>query len=350
MSAVHAMEAAIGAEITKPVRDLRRLLYCGAWIESHGIQVYMLQAPDFLGYRGAPELAKDYPEVVMRGLALKKAGNEIIAAIVGRETNIKVGGFYKAPARKTLHRLIDTLEKGRDDALESVRWVASFEFPDIERDYEFVCLSHPDEYPFNEGRIISSRASDIAAEIDPDHFEEINMPQATTVSGRVKARGHYLTGPLARYSLNFDKLPAVAQVAASEAGLGAVCRNPYQSIIVRSVELVFAFDEALRLIKGYEEPDHSASLLEPRAGIGRAATEAPRGMLYHRYHLAADGSIGQAVIVPPTSQNKATIEEDLRAFIPGWLGMEDEDLRRRCQHSVRNYGPSVSCAIDFVNI
>ncbi|MGF1474860.1 MAG: Ni/Fe hydrogenase subunit alpha [Geminicoccaceae bacterium] len=353
MSAVHAMEAAIGAKITGPIRALRRLLYCGEWIESHGLHVYMLHAPDFLGYPSAIDLAKDEPDIVKRGLAMKKAGNEIVATVGGREihpVNVKVGGFYKAPAKKTLKGLVDTLERGRDAAIETVRWVAGFDFPNVERDYEFVCIRHPDEYPFNEGRIVSNRGLDIDASAYPDHFEEIHMPQSTALHSRIKGRGHYFAGPMARYSLNFDKLPAIARDLASEVGLGPTCKNPYQSIIVRSVEILFAFDEALRIIREYEEPDAASVPLEAKAGTGHAATEAPRGMLYHRYRLSDDGSIEEAVIIPPTSQNQATIEEDLCTFIPQWLNMTDEDLRWRCEQTVRNYDPCISCATHFLRL
>ena len=353
MSAVHAMEAAIGATITPEIRALRRLLYCGEWIESHGLHVYMLHAPDFLGYQSAIDLAKDEPEIVKRGLAMKKAGNEIVAAVGGREihpVNVKVGGFYKAPSKKALRLLIDKLEEGRDIALDTVRWVAGFDFPDVERDYEFVSLSHSKEYPFNEGRIVSNKGLDIDASAYPDHFEEVHMPQSTALHSRIKERGFYFCGPMARYSLHCSKLPEIARDAAKEAGLGTVCKNPYKSIIVRSVELVFAFDEALRIIRDYAEPEAPTVPTEPRAGVGHAATEAPRGMLYHRYQLAEDGAIERAVIIPPTSQNQATIEEDLTAFIPQWLNMNDDDLRWRCEQTVRNYDPCISCATHFLKL
>ena len=353
MSAVHAMEAAIGVAITPEIRALRRLLYCGEWIESHGLHVYMLHAPDFLGYQSAIDLAKDAPDRVNRGLAMKKAGNDIVAAVGGREihpVNVKVGGFYKAPSKKTLNALVDKLEEGRDIALDTVRWVAGFDFPDVERDYEFVCLGHPDEYPFNEGSIVSSKGLDIEASAYPDQFEEVHMPQSTALHSRIKERGFYFTGPMARYSLNYEKLPAIARDVAKQVGLGTTCRNPYKSIIVRSVELVFAFDEALRIIRGYEPPDSPAVPIPARPGVGHAATEAPRGMLYHRYRLGEDGSIEHATIIPPTSQNQATIEEDLTAFIPQWLDMNDDDLRWRCEQTVRNYDPCISCATHFLKL
>ncbi len=353
MSAVHAIEAALGVKVSGPLRELRRLLYCGEWIESHTLHVYMLHAPDFLGYQSAIDLARDHGDIVKRGLALKKTGNELLALVGGREVhpiNVRVGGVYKAPTRRQLAEMRGPLERARDAAIATVRWVAGFDFPDCERDYELVSLSHPDEYPFNEGRIVSSRGLDIAAAEYPAHFEEVHVPQSTALHSRLKARGNYFVGPLARYALNFEKLPAPAQQAAREAGLGTVCRNPFQSIIVRAVEIVFACEEALRIIESYVEPEAPFVQVTPAAGLGHAATEAPRGMLYHRYRLAADGSIEDAVIIPPTSQNQATIEEDLVTFINGWTDLPDEDLRWRCEQTVRNYDPCISCATHFLRL
>jgi coenzyme F420-reducing hydrogenase alpha subunit len=353
MSAVHAIEDALGIKVEGPLRALRRLIYCGEWIESHGLHVYMLHAPDFLGYQSAIELARDHADIVKRGLGLKKAGNDIVALIGGREVhpvNVKVGGFYRAPTRRELRTLIEPLERARDAAIETVRWVATFDFPACERDYEFVSLRHPDEYPFSEGHIVSNRGLDITAREYPEHFEELHLAHSNALHSRLRARANYFLGPMARYSLNFDRLPEVAKDAARDAGLGPVCTNPYRSIIVRSVEMVFACDEALRIIRDYEEPDQPAVAVTPRAGVGHGATEAPRGMLYHRYRLAEDGAIEDAVIVPPTSQNQPTIEEDLREFVGAWLDMPDDALRWRCEQTVRNYDPCISCATHFLRL
>lgn len=353
MSAVHSIEAALEITVGGPLRELRRLLYCGEWIESHTLHVYMLHAPDFLGYQSAIDLAKDHGDIVRRGLALKKIGNELLALLGGREVhpiNVRVGGFYKAPTRRQLAEMRGPMERARDAAIATVRWVAGFDFPDCERDYELVSLCHPDEYPLNEGRIISSRGLDIAVVDYPAHFEELHMPQSTALHSRIRARGNYFVGPLARYSLNFTKLPATARQVAREAGLGPLCRNPYQSIVVRAVELVFACEEALRIIDTYEEPESPCVPTVARAGIGHAATEAPRGMLYHRYRLAEDGSIEDAVIIPPTSQNQATIEDDLVSLIGRWSNLGDEELRWRCEQTVRNYDPCISCATHFIRL
>ena len=353
MSAVHAMEDAFGIAIDAPLRALRRLLYCGEWIESHGLHIYLLHAPDFLGYESAIAMAREHQAEVERGLQLKKVGNEIMQLVGGREIhpiNVRVGGFYRIPTRRELEPLAERLKWAREAALETVRWVAGFDFPDCERDYEFVALRHPDEYPFNEGRLVSNKGLDIGARDYETHFEEQHVVHSTALQSAIRGRGAYLVGPLARYSLNFDRLSPLAQEAARAAGLGAVCANPYRSIVVRAVETLYACDEALRLIEGYCEPERAAVPVEARAGVGYAATEAPRGLLYHRYALDAEGTITDAKIVPPTSQNQSSIEDDLRAFLPSWLAMEDEALRWRCEQTIRNYDPCISCSCHFLKL
>ncbi len=353
MSAVHSMEKILGIRLSEPLRELRRLLYCGEWIESHVLHIYMLHAPDFLGYDSAIHMAKDHGDLVKKGLKLKKIGNDILNLLGGREIhpiNVRVGGFYRTPTRRELMPLAEKLKWARDAALDTVRLVAKFDFPDNERDYEFVSLRHPNEYPFNEGRVVSSKGLDIAVEDYDQHFKEIHVEHSTALHSQIVGRGPYFVGPLARYSLNFDKLSPLAQQAAREAGLGKTCTNPFRSITVRAVEVVYACDEALRVIADYVEPDKPYIAAEPRAGIGCAATEAPRGLIYHHYELTADGSIKSARIVPPTAQNQPTIEKDLTSFVAGWLDLSDIELQHRCEQAIRNYDPCISCSTHFLHL
>jgi coenzyme F420-reducing hydrogenase alpha subunit len=353
MSACHAIEDACGIKITGPIRDLRRLIYCGEWIESHALHVYLLHAPDFLGYEDAIRMAKDHPDEVKRGLRLKKAGNEIIRLLGGREIhpiNVRVGGFYKVPDKKDFSALAEELKWARDAALATVRWVATFAFPEFDRDYEFVALRHPDEYPFNEGRLVSNKGLDIAVREYDQHFVEDHVSHSNALQSRLHERNSYFAGPQARYNLNFDKLSPVAQEAARSAGLGPVCRNPFQSIIVRSVEMVYACDEALRIIEQYEMPDQPAVKVEPRVSTGYGCTEAPRGICYHRYRLDDRGIIVDAKIVPPTSQNQKTIESDLWQFVQTHLLLPKDKLQWQCEQAVRNYDPCISCATHFLKL
>ena len=347
MSAVHAMEDALGVKVDGQLRALRRLIYCGEWIESHALHVYMLHAPDFLGYQDAIQMAKDYPKEVQRALELKKIGNELVTLLGGREIhpiNVRVGGFYKVPTKRQLVPLVERLKWARDAAVETTRLVGTFRFPKFEQDYEFVALRHPDEYPFNEGRLISNRGLDIPVRDYENHFFEEHMEYSSTLHSVHKERGPYFVGPLARYNLNFDRLSPLAQKAARSAGLAPECRNPFKSIIARSVELVHACDEALRIIDKYEMPDKPAVEVKPRASRGCGCTEAPRGILYHRYRIDDNGVIVDAKIVPPTSQNQRIIESDLREFVSKNLRLSQEKLTWQCEQAVRNYDPCISCS------
>jgi coenzyme F420-reducing hydrogenase alpha subunit len=353
MSAVHAMEDALGIVISPAVRELRRLLYCGEWIESHVLHMYMLHAPDFLGYDGAVEMAKDHPDIVQTGLAIKKVGNAILKLLGGREihpVNVRVGGFYRVPSKRELGALREDLKRALEASLGTVKLVAGFEFPDCERDYDLVALGDAGEYPFNAGRVVSNKGLSITpAEYDA-HFEEYHVKRSNALHSRHVGNGAYLTGPLARYSLNSGLLSPLAQQAAREAGLGPTCNNPFRSIVIRAVEVVYALDEALRVIDAYEPPDRPFVSADVRAGIGYACTEAPRGMLYHRYEIAEDGTILDAKIVPPTSQNLPSIEDDLRSFAPGWLSETNDRLRHLCEQTIRNHDPCISCATHFLKV
>lgn len=353
MSACQAIEDAFGMEIPQPIRMLRRFLYCGEWIESHALHVYMLHAPDFLGYEDAIQMAKDHPSELQRGLRLKKIGNRIVSLLGGREihpVNVRVGGFYKIPPLAELRGLAEDLKWARDAALETVRWVSAFPFPDFERNYEFVALRNPNEYPMNEGRIVSSMGMDIAVREYDQHFAEEHVQHSNALHSAIKQRGSYFVGPLARYNLNFDRLSTLAKEVAREVCLEPEVRNPFKSIIVRSVEMLLACEEALRIVEQMDLPAKAAVEPTPRVATGFGCTEAPRGILYHRYRIDEHGLVVDAKIVPPTSQNQRTIEADLSEFVEARVDMEGGELQRQCEQAVRNYDPCISCATHFLKL
>ncbi|MFC6238159.1 Ni/Fe hydrogenase subunit alpha [Longivirga aurantiaca] len=353
MSSCLAIEDACGVVVPDEIRVMRRLLYCGEWIESHALHIYLLHAPDFLGYDGAVEMAADHRALVERGLSLKKAGNALMALVGGRAVhpvNVRVGGFYRMPGRDELRALRPQLVRARDDALATVAWVAGFEFPDFEQDQEYVALRSPHGYPLEGGSVVTSSGRTMGiAEFAGTAVEE-HVERSNALHARLDGRTSYVVGPLARYTLNHDRLGRVAREAASAAGLGPECRNPFRSIIVRAVELVEALEEALRIIDGWEGSPAAHVDVPPRAGVGHGATEAPRGILFHRYELAADGTILDAVIVPPTSQNLVSMEEDLRRFAQQHLHLSQHDLAHRCEQAIRNYDPCISCATHFLDL
>ena len=351
-SACNAIEQACGAELGQPLADLRRLLYCGEWISSHALHIYFLHAPDFLGYPDAITLAQEHREIIERGLELKKTGNAILEFLGGRAihpVNVRVGGFYRVPAPSELAPLAERLRHALDLALDTVRWAAALDFPDLELDHDLLSAHDPGRYPIEGGSMRSASGLSFPASEFPDHVTEQQVPHSTALHATLD--GHrYLAGPLARYSLNSSRLSPIARQAAAEAGLGPQCRNPFRSILVRAVEVVYAVDEALRIIGSYQRPDQPAVEVMPQAGTGHGISEAPRGLLYHRYTLDTAGMIRSAEIIPPTSQNQAAIEDDLRSVASANLGLDNNSLTSLCERVIRNYDPCISCAAHFLRL
>ena len=353
MSACRAIEDALGMEVDGQLRELRRLLYCAEWIESHILHIHFLHLPDFFGLDSAVELAGINRPAVERALLLKKIGNELLELIGGRAihpVNIRVGGFYRAPSRRELLAFRPRLEQARELAAEVVELVGVLDFPDLDVDHEMVALRHPTEYAILDGRIVSDRGLDIPEADYPDHFVEEHKEHSTALFSRLRERGAYLVGPLARYSLNSDRLTSTASAAAKAVGLSSECRNPFRSIVVRAVETLDVIEVALAIIDAYDDPDQPYVEAPAISGTGHGATEAPRGLLYHRYTLDGDGTITDAVITPPTSQNQAAIEHDLTSYVQANIDQEDEELRRGAEVVIRNHDPCISCATHFLDL
>lgn len=348
-----AMEDVLGIRVTGPLRDLRRLIYCGEWIESHVLHAAMLHAPDFLGLDDALQIAKVNPQLVKTALRLKKLGNDILEVVGGRAVhpvNLKVGGFYKIPAKARVRELIEPLKWAIDAAEGVTKAFGGFEFPDFDYDYTCVSMRHEDEYAIHEGRIVSNRGMDIAVNEFPQHVLEEHVAHSNALHGHMIDGAAYLVGPVARYNNNFDQLSSRAKTIAKDAGLTRIVTNPFQSIVVRMVETVYALEESLRIVQGYEEPDESCVSLKPRAGVGHGCTEAPRGICYHRYQLDDDGLIEKATITPPTAQNQKQIESDLYGVVQRHMNLDDEALKWRCEQTIRNYDPCISCATHFLKL
>jgi sulfhydrogenase subunit alpha len=353
MSACLAIEDACGVAVPTEAAELRRLLYCGEWIESHALHVHMLHAPDFFGVDSVVDLAVLDRPAVERGLEIKKIGNELLELVGGRAihpVNVRVGGFYRAPELAALRAFRPRIDHALELAVEATQWVAGFDFPALDTEHELVALDDGDRYPVFGDRVVSDRGLDIAVADIPKHVEELQVAHSTAKHARLLGRGHYLVGPLARFSLARDRLGPAATEAADRAGLGGECREPFRSIVVRAVEVVHACEEALRVIDSYVPFSPGFVEVPARAATGHGATEAPRGLLYHRYSLDDRGTILDADIVPPTSQNQPSIEHDLLHFVEANLDLPDDELARAAEVTIRNHDPCISCATHFLDL
>jgi sulfhydrogenase subunit alpha len=353
MSSVIALETALDVEISPQVYALRRLLYCGEYIESHALHIYLLQAPDLLGQPSALDLAAIAPEVVKNALRMKKSGNEVLKAIGGRSVhpvNACVGGFHRWPDAAPLQALLPELEWGLEAAIETVRWAMTLSYPELEIDYEFVAIHHPEEYGVMRGEVWSSKGHKTsAADYEMRYFEE-HVQHSNALHGHTSLGGTYLVGPLARLNLNHEQLLPEAQKALKETGLSLPLKNPYKGLIARAVEMVHFYEQAIQLIKNYLPDGAAHANLKLKAGEGCGISEAPRGLLYHRYKIDEQGMVKFAKIVPPTAQNLPRIEADLSALAPQLVNMEQEQATLTAEHLVRAYDPCISCATHFLKL
>ena len=248
-----------------------------------------------------------------------------------------------------LAALIPDFEWGLDAAIATARWVAGFEFPEFDSAGPFVALVGENEYPMNEGRLGIGPERTISVTQYEQEFREFQVPHSTALHSRLAADDRsYLVGPLARVALNRQRLAPVALQTADDIGLPPACRNPFKSILARAVEVVHVFAEALDILRGFSPFGPPRAEYRHRAGSGSAATEAPRGTLYHRLECDDAGRITFAKIVPPTSQNQAQIEHDLKSYIPRWLGGTDAAAAVACERLVRSYDPCISCSTHFL--
>jgi sulfhydrogenase subunit alpha len=352
VSSCNAIEDACGVQVDEELIALRRLLYCGEWIHSHILHIYLLHAPDFLGYPDIIGMARDHAEAVERGLSLKKAGNQLMEFVGGRAIhpiNVRLGGFYSVPTRSEFAPIAEQLRRALDNALATVEWVSRFEFPDLELEHEFLALTASGRYAIENGTIARSAGPSFLVADFTDHVAESQVPYSTAMHATLDG-GRYLTGPMARFSLNASALSPIAAQAAAQAGLSAECRNPFRSIIIRAVEVVYAIEEALRIIDDYQRPSRPFVDVPARAGVGYGASEAPRGLLYHQYRIDDDGLVSAATMIPPTSQNQAAIEADLARLVSDNLLLDDAALTGLCEQLIRSYDPCISCSAHFLTL
>jgi coenzyme F420-reducing hydrogenase alpha subunit len=353
MSAVQAFERLFDFTPGPWVAKMRRVMYCGEWLQSHALHVHLLAAPDFLGFESAIAMAADYPDAVRRGLQLQTLGNDLIALFGGRSVHpvgIRVGGFYRAPDLAEVDAIRQRLGDALPHAEALIEWTAGLNFPEDEQSFVSVALSDPDEYAIARGRLISGQGLDIDICYFDSHFKEIQSPHSTAFHAELDGRP-YLTGPLARLNLNLHQLPPSVRKLMDGCGIAFPSHNMFHSIVARAIELYFVIVEAIRLLEDYRIPDQPYQEVVPVEGNAFGCTEAPRGILWHRYDVDEKGIVRYARIVPPTSQNQGRIEEDIALSLQKMgLDKSDDELRLRAEQVIRNYDPCISCATHFLKL
>lgn len=353
MTSIRALERLFGVDPGPWVHDMRRVVYAGEWLQSHALHIHLLATPDFLGYDNAIAMAQDHPQTVKRGMKLQALGNDLLSLLGGRSVHpigLRVGGFYRAPEKREVADLVDRLEDAVEDAIGVVEWTAGLDLPVDNQAFNCVAIRHPNEYGINEGELVSTQGQRVSFDSYSERFKEHQVKHSTAFYSTLDGES-YFVGPLARVNLNFAQLPKEIQNLCNDLNLKFPSNNMFDNVRARAIESYYSVLEALRLLRAYKRPRQAYVDVTPKPGIARHATEAPRGVIYHEFKIDGNGKVQTASMIPPTSQNQASIEANLKnAVLEYGLDHPDDELRMLCEKIIRNYDPCISCSTHFLNL
>jgi coenzyme F420-reducing hydrogenase alpha subunit len=347
ITALRAVENALGIEPSEQTRDLRKLTAISAHIQSNVLSMYFLSLPDLMGYESIIPMVKEHGEIVKRGLMLKKLGNDITDLIGGRAVHpvtMIVDGFTALPNKNKLLVMRKRLVEAKKDAVKTVNLFSELEIPDFTRRCEHAAISDPNEYAINEGRFMSTEGLDIDEMNYRDHIYEKQKTYSTALHSYIKNRDSFMVGPLPRVNINLKHMSDDAQDAAKQSGIKFPNFNPFVSHLARAIELVQNIDASIEIIDRLPLKEERRDVVSCRAGFGAAITEAPRGSLYHSYLLDNNGIVRKADLVPPTAHNANNVEKDMHAFVQTLLDLPLNEITLKCEMLIRAYDPCISCS------
>ena len=350
VTSLKALEAAMGIEVSERTKMLRTLLVHGSYLQNHATHLYVLAAPDYVGLPNFIPLAQSHPDVVRGALAIKKLGNDLTSMVGGRPVHpitAVVGGFTAEPAKADLEALATRLHAAAKDVADTVGLFATFDIPAFQTAGEMLALTAQGDYAVYDGEVCALDAGwcrpvaeyrDFVAEQVVGH----SNAKHSMVDGRT-----FMVGALPRVNLSWEALMPTARLVAKNSGLRKGDKNTFHNNLCQAVELVDTAERMALLCEKLVEDGGSAKpvAFSIAAGSGSAATEAPRGTLYHSLCVDDDGFVTAGNVITPTAQNLANLEADMRAFAPTVAALPQEEFVLRIEQLVRAYDPCLSCAV-----
>jgi sulfhydrogenase subunit alpha len=353
VAAIMAIENALDIKPSRQTITLRQLQTIGERIRSHATHLYFLALPDYLGYESALAMPPHYKELISRALRLIKLGNDMVVLTTGRVIHPvapTIGGFLHVPPKKDLEDIRDRLDKADEDIMETNNMIASLEFPDFERDKQYLSIFKEDEFGTSQGTI---KIGDHIFDQHEFHtfVQEYHEP-FSTANFVVKEGKSYAVGALARINNSKHLLSPKTQEYMQGLAIQFPSRNPHHSIVAQALELIHYREVCLDLLDNFAVVQEEIAPVQLREGHGIAATEAPRGTLWHEYTVDKHGVITYANIVTPTAQFLRALNEDIAAYVRQLLDADtsQQEIIAAIEKLIRSYDPCFSCSSHFLTV
>lgn len=354
MTSLKATEDAFGIEVSKQTKLLRELMTIGERIRSHATHLYFLALPDYLGYESAIEMAPKYKKEVEMALHMMKTGNDLVTLTGGRQmhpVSSIVGGFTHIPSKKDVEYLLDLLKESRSYGLKTLKLFCSLKYPDLELDIEFIALKSDKDMPLLDGPVISNKGLKTNTK-DYVNFIEEYINKYSTAKFAVRNGKGYMTGALARVNLNHRNLRTDIKRILSDHHILFPSNNMFHNNVAQAIELLIWIDNSVEILEKVDLKPEPPLDIKPKAGIGRAATEVPRGILFHEYEFDENGDVLSCDIITPTVQNLRSMEDYISLYVGNMLkaNKEKDYITLEIEKLIRAFDPCFSCSAHFLKV
>lgn len=355
MCSIEACEQALGIEPSAQTKLLRALTMHGLIVRDHALHLYLFSLPDVYGKDAFLDLDENNPaehQILHDGFDIKAAGNFLATLIAGRSVHATyptIGGFLHFPDKDGILEAVKKLQDIRPAVLRLVEIFKNAPFH-FDRKTHYMALMPEKSFGYIDGRIITSQGESYGEDKYREHLEHVVLPYSQASAYQYQGEG-YMVGALARVNLAKNLLHPKTRES-----LGAVLdlfpsTDIFYNNLAQAVEILHSVDEAIDMLSQNTFVPEPLVKAPNREAVGVGVIEAPRGTLYHKVVLGADGTIKDGEVIVPTGQNQINIERDVGTLVERLLPtMDKAQIEMEIEKLIRAYDPCMSCAAHFLKV
>ena len=351
LTPIEAIENALGIEVSEQIKELRNILYFGNVVESHALHLLLFVFPDYLGFTDAFSMAKNYPDLMRKGLLLKNFGAMVQELIGKREIHAEnpiVGGFGKLPEEKELKKIIENGKEAIKTSIEIVDFIVEYEYPsfmNMKRNH--LAVRPYAGYGVYGNEIISSDGNKFKVNDYKENIEERVIPHSFSKGGYYK-NSPFMVGALSRLINNRDLIDGNAKELLHKYSNFLNPDNCFANNFAQAIEMVYFIEKIVEIAEKIKIKKEEAK--GGKSGHGFAVTEAPRGMLIYEVEIE-DEIVKYMNVITPTAMFLPMMERDAENMAKGmWNnGYRDVELiGKKVEMAIRAYDPCISCSVHAI--